>query len=113
ARQWCCGGIAVVNLYALRSPYPEALKDSGGPWGPNNTRTIKRWLVDDRTAIVVAAWGAGWKRLGLARDNVESYAKDAGKELYCLGTTKDGSPRHPLYVPKTQMMEWWRGQARN
>jgi hypothetical protein len=29
-------------------------------------------------------------------------AKAAGTTLWCLGTTKDGHPRHPLYVKADQ-----------
>jgi hypothetical protein len=31
----------------------------------------------------------------------------AGRELWCLGTTQDGHPRHPLYVPGEQPFERW------
>lgn len=33
-----------------------------------------------------------------------------GVELLCLGMTKDGSPRHPLYVPADQVLSPWPGQ---
>lgn len=42
-------------------------------------------------------------------------AELAGREpLYCLGTTKDGSPRHPLYVKAdAPLVRFWpRGEDR-
>ena len=96
------GGFRVVNLYALRAVDPAALwqRDSVGP---ENDGHLERWLVDQRAKDepVLAAWGTSpWARrrapavLGLV----------SGVRWVCLGTTKDGSPRHPLYVPASQQM---------
>jgi hypothetical protein len=36
----------------------------------------------------------------------------AGRALWCLGTTKDGHPRHPLYVAAKQpLVPWTPGAA--
>jgi hypothetical protein len=38
---------------------------------------------------------------------VASIMRDAGARLWCLGPTKDGSPRHPLYARGDQpLIEW-------
>lgn len=33
--------------------------------------------------------------------------KGVGANLYCLGTTKDGSPKHPLYIKGDKQLEPW------
>jgi hypothetical protein len=54
---------------------------------------------------VVCAWGSNAKPERAAR--VASIMRDAGARLWCLGTTKDGLPRHPLYVRADQpLIEW-------
>lgn len=87
------GTLVVVNLYALRSPYPKDLKKVSDPVGPDNDDMIGRAAaVAD---LVVAAWGTNvldLARVALAVDRL-------GKPVYCLGTTKFGYPKHPLYLP--------------
>lgn len=39
------------------------------------------------------------------------FAND-GIWTWCLGVTKDGSPRHPLYVPYSQPLVPWKGYER-
>lgn len=100
AKREHCGGLAVVNLFARRATVPDLLLGCENPTGPDNQATIRRWLSDERVYVVIAAWGAWWRaqRDRPARLNVEGLARDAGRTLYCLGKTKDGDPRHPLYV---------------
>jgi hypothetical protein len=58
----------------------------------------------------VCAWGSNAKPERAAR--VAQIMLDAGARLWCLGTTKDGSPRHPLYVRgDQQLIEWSPPQA--
>lgn len=102
ARSWGYDGIHVVNLFALRSPNPEDLRDNleAGidPVGPDNDRHVSE--VCGRTAKCIAAWGAH----PFARDRARAVMalKGVGSVVECLGTTKDGSPRHPLYVRADQ-----------
>lgn len=110
ARRWGCGGICVVNLYAYRATIPEDLalvaKEGGDPVGFQNDA----WLVRAASqaartgASLVAAWGA--KHADPQR--VRWVLRLLGmRRLTCLGTTKDGSPRHPLYVrADTALLPW-------
>jgi hypothetical protein len=104
ARREGAGGIAVLNLYALRSPKPSGLLDHPDPEGPFNERSWGDALDDDRIGAVVAAWGAFAPRRLPA-----SHALDAhrSERWLCLGVTADGSPRHPLYArADTPLIPW-------
>lgn len=95
ARDWGYGGIVVVNVYALRATDPRELARYPDPVGPENDREI----VDVMSSYVnVAAWGT--KALG--DDSVQMSRLLREKRslfpAYCLGLTKGGHPRHPLYV---------------
>ena len=78
--------------------------------GPENDATIQRLL--EECPIAVAAWGAWWRShnvrangIPLPRIGVERYAETRGRTLMCLGRTKYGDPRHPLYVPNATPLE--------
>lgn len=95
ARAWGCGGIVVVNLFALRATDPAALHAATDPIGPANEGYIRGAMVEGWP--VVAAWGAHVPARGRA-NHTRVGADRAGIPLKCLGVTKEGFPRHPLYV---------------
>lgn len=103
ARAYLYGGLRVLNLFAFRATDPAVMKATADPVGPDNDRHIRAALADAKHtgADVVAAWGVHGVHMG--RDaEVKAMAKAAGVTLTCLGTTKEGHPRHPLYVPGAQ-----------
>ena len=103
AKLWDCNGLAVANLYALRSTNPAALWAHHDPVGPDNDDYL--WIIARECGDVVCAWGSNAKPQRAAR--VARILIDAGARLWCLGTTKDGSPRHPLYVRADQPLIRW------
>jgi hypothetical protein len=97
ARSWGAGALHVVNLYALRSTDPAALWVVPDPVGPDNDRHLAQHahLAVRDGAPIVAAWGANARQ-----DRVAAVRALPGMDrLQCLGVTKDGAPRHPLYLP--------------
>lgn len=103
ARTWGAAGITVANLYALRATEPAALWLHDHPTGPENDMWL--WKLAREYREVICAWGVNAKpnRVLAAMRVFEA----AGAKLWCLGTTKDGHPRHPLYVPGDQPMVPW------
>lgn len=106
ARREGAGGIAVVNLFALRATNPDRLREERFPFGPKNRDAL--WevaIVSAETQTpVVAAWGAGGTVHG--GDNLCIKIMQAeGAILRCLGKTRGGHPRHPLYVRGDQPLE--------
>lgn len=94
------GGIRMLNLYAYRSPYPGDLLRVEDPVGPDNDHYLTR---DNTETVMVAAWGA----FGPAEERADRVEELINRDLdlYCLGKTAGGFPRHPLYVPYSQELE--------
>lgn len=105
AKREDCGGIRVVNLFALRSTDPDALAQHPAPVGPQTDRLICSALCQD-PGVVIAAWGAHPFAVMRAQQVARLVAAH-GLALQCLGVTKDGAPRHPLYVRgDTPLIPW-------
>lgn len=104
---WGMGGLAVVNLYAWRATNPAELLIADDPVGPENSSAVATWI--SRADRVVVGWGAN--ATGVARHHpappVTTIARDAGKDLFCLGTNADGSPRHPCRLAANQQLSPW------
>lgn len=103
ARRWGFGGIDVANLFAYRATDPAELADAASPLGRENLRELLTMITDfESVGEVICAWGA-WTGHPVIRRLVVGYvmgrAKAAGRELWCLGETKAGAPKHPLYLP--------------
>jgi len=86
------GGIAVVNLFSLRTPAPRELRSCPDPVGrPDDSFIVRTCLA---AALVVAAWGADGAYLGRGAE-VRSLLARFGIQPHCLGVTAGGHPRHP------------------
>ncbi len=97
AKRWGYGSLCMTNLYAYRSTDPNMLLHIENPIGDENDK----WLhdVSKNAGLVLAAWGTH-KAIGLRHKTVMAFMET--RPLVCLGMTKGGQPRHPLYVAKTQ-----------
>lgn len=96
SRRWGYGSLVVVNLFAYRTHHPPKLAIVDDPVGPDNDEHIARqvFAAFTRRSDVVAAWGANQ----LAIERAEKLLALCYRPLQCLGMTKSGAPRHPLYV---------------
>lgn len=103
ARDWGCDGLLVANLYAYRSTDSGILWLVKDPVGPDNDFWLEKLLEENPS--VICAWGAE-----ADVERVKSFLEIASRKmakLWCLGTTKNGSPRHPLYVKGNQQTIPW------
>lgn len=91
------GSLKVVNLFAYRATKPCELRKAADPIGPKNNYYIQ--LATRRASLIIVAWGTHGSFQG--RDKVVQNLIYRNKSLYCLGVTKDGYPRHPLYLEKS------------
>lgn len=99
------GRLVVVNLFAFRSTDPTQLAGAADPVGPLNDEHI---LTAARTAdVVIAAWGAHPFAADRAAD-VRAMLAVTGTPLHRIGAaSKDGHPRHPLYLNAATPLERW------
>ncbi len=97
AQAWGYGALEVVNLFAYRATRPAALRAAAEPVGPENDRFLR--AAQRRAQAVVLAWGIHgvWR----GRDQAVLRLFRAGRmPVQCLGLTRDGHPRHVLYLPR-------------
>jgi hypothetical protein len=97
AKGWGYAGLIVGNLFALRATDPAVLLAARDPvGGAANART----LVDliDEAALILCAWGQ-FAGVGEHGGNAIALVRARGRLPHCLGLTKHGAPRHPLYLP--------------
>jgi hypothetical protein len=95
-------GFWMGNLFGLRATDPAVMKAATDPNGPGNDASLLE--AAGRCEKIVAAWGVHGEHLDRAAAVVKLLT---GHELWCLGTTKDGHPRHPLYVRANQPLVRW------
>ncbi len=104
AKDWGCGGIEVVNLFALVTPDPSDLLVHKDAVGIGNDEAIREVAV--RSRMVTVGWGAFPQAKHRSRE-VAWMISNMGIQLECLGVNADGSPRHPLYLPATTARGPW------
>jgi hypothetical protein len=104
AKRLGCGELIVLNLFAFRATKPKDLFKATDPVGPDNhtwiTETVDstKDLDPQINGIVICAWGAHGSYIGQDQ-TVLGWLELDGVTPYCLGKTKHGHPRHPLYLP--------------
>lgn len=91
AKDWGYDGLVMLNAYGFRATDPADLKAAADPVGPGNDEAIAR--LGRTVEMVVAAWGV---HCSTARE--QEICKIIGRTIHCLGFTKDGRPKHPLYL---------------
>jgi len=108
AIRWNYSQLQVVNLFTFRTPKPRDLKKAHAAGeelvalGGNSH--IKKAIRE--ADMVVAAWG---QRPAFARSRAHEVLAMCDR-WHVLGYTKEGHPRHPLFMKKTaQLVSWDRG----
>lgn len=99
-------GVYVCNLFAYRSTDPAALKSVADPIGPKNDSFING--VAHVASQIVCAWGAHGSLCGRAAKVLEMLRD---RDLFVLGLTSKGEPKHPLYVSYTRAPYLWHGRS--
>ena len=102
ARSWGFSGITMANLFAVRCRYPQILSSHQHPVGPETDRFLLPAIEQAHTVVVM--WG---------NHGLKSYGQSARRDQYilslrgdwqCVGITKHGAPRHPLYVANSSTL---------
>lgn len=93
SKAWGYSSYVMTNLFAIRATDPRVMLAAEDPIGPENDR----YLIETarQAAVVVAAWG----KHGAHRDRATA-VQSMLPGLHYLKLNGDGSPAHPLYLPK-------------
>jgi hypothetical protein len=132
AKRWGFTGIAVANLFSFVATDPKDLYRAEDPIGPDD-HGLKRLLAAASGADrVVACWGARTRmasevdyfgrihggRRDIPREHfLAGRASDVcralgDRELWCLGKTRGGHPRHPVRLGYDVQLERFDGLSR-
>jgi len=107
AREWGYSAVCMTNIFAVRETNPEAMMAfQGNPVGSENNW----WLMSHakQAGIVVAAWGVNGAYRGRGH-SVLHMLREAGYQVYHLGLTMYGYPKHPLYLKADTKPILWEG----
>jgi hypothetical protein len=108
SQMWGYSGMVILNLFALITSDPNKLKSSRNAIGDFNDAFILGTLARlDEGSTIIAAWGNHGKHLDRDRE-VSNLLID--RDIFCLGTNKDGSPRHPLHMSHSVKPQLWRAK---
>lgn len=104
ARALGFGAFRVTNLFALRETDPALMRKHDAPIGPENDEVLMKGAKWAHTTI--AAWGVHGVHQNQHAHVIRLFQKQ-NCLLHCLGLTKAGHPRHPLYLPySAQPVRW-------
>ncbi|HBX26779.1 MAG TPA: hypothetical protein DEF72_05020 [Gammaproteobacteria bacterium] len=100
----CLGfdGYWLVNLIPEFTPYPNDLGSAPRRLSAINGQLIQNSVSDADQTIL--AWGHGGWRCPFRKQVTASIQNPT-----CFGLTKDGEPRHPLYIPKNSTLQLFPG----
>ncbi len=93
-KSWGYGGLWFANMFGFRSANPDRLRQVDDPVGEGNDEALR--MMRKLSERVVVAWGHFGDEFS---EMVADVLDLMGKPVYCLGVTKEGQPRHPLYLP--------------
>lgn len=98
----------VVNLFDYRATDPKDLKKSPEPCSQHNMPMIL--AAARHSEMVICAWGTHGSYRGQDLQVIRML-ECASIPMKALGVTKDGHPRHPLYVPySAELINFPRGE---
>ena len=104
ARTMGFGAFRVCNIFAYRATDPRDMRAVPDPIGPLNDEAISNsapWA--DK---IICAWGTHGAHLERG-PAVEVLLRQTGLQLYHLGLSKAGHPKHPLYISyETKPIIW-------
>lgn len=101
AKAWGFGSLEIVNLYSFRAKDPGVLKKAmraGKDIGDRSGDDRHIVLAAERAQRLVCAWGAHvvGHRMTLRAKAVVALLRP--RELFCMGWSAEGQPRHPLML---------------
>lgn len=105
-------GWIMINLCALRTPKPDELPNElDDEISRKNLEVLSELKKKYYFGAIYAAWGTNIEKRYYLLDELQKIL-DTMPDIswYTRGVTKYGHPKHPLYVPYDQEMNWFAAQ---
>lgn len=93
AKDWGYGTLLMANLFAFRSTYPKDIYLIDDPIGKDNDHYLLECVT--QSDLIVTCWGNNGTYM-----NREKVITELVPNLYCLQKNKNGTPHHPLRLPR-------------
>ena len=115
--RWGYGQLFVINLFSRISPKPNLIRKCANPVGDGNDQQILSSIIkwsDDPSCDLWLGWGRAGNTFGRDVDVmafIEPYCVRRLKLFpysngpLCIGLTKNGYPRHPLYAQNNEKLK--------
>jgi hypothetical protein len=91
-----CNTFYMTNLFGLVSTDWKQLKRDPDPAGPDNDEHIRR--IATQISTIFVAWGAHGHYQNRDQEVIQLLTRQGRRSVLCFGTTRDGSPCHPLHL---------------
>ena len=105
ARALGYGAFCVTNIFAWRDTDPKKMRAALDPIGSHNDDAITK--ACDWADKTIAAWGTHGTYMERGA-YVEKLLARLNKPIFHLGLSKEGQPKHPLYIAYQKMPELWK-----
>ena len=99
------GSFRICNIFAWRETSPLQLMKTDEPVGKDNDFHISKSVL--WSDVIICAWGTHGTYFNREAE-VKNLLSNNGAKLYHLGLTKNGHPKHPLYITYTQNIVAWK-----
>ncbi|WP_408643002.1 DUF1643 domain-containing protein [Streptococcus sanguinis] len=93
AKDWGYGTLLMANLFAFRSTYPKEIYLIDDSIGKDNDHYLLECVK--QSDLIIACWGNNGTYM-----NMEKVIKELVPNIYCLNKYKNGTPHHPLRLPR-------------
>ena len=105
ARTLGFGAFRVCNIFGFRATDPKVMRAQTDPVGPQNDQSIMESC--DWADQVICAWGTHGAHRARGKHVIE-LVREKQISPYHLGLSKEGHPKHPLYIAYAQQPAlWW------
>ena len=110
AECWGYGTLVVINLFAKISKSPKLLSLCNDPVGWKNDFELDHWInyweKNDSCELWIG-WGVHGKLMN-RNTRILKRINKTSKNPYVIGLTKDGHPKHPLYLSKKKTLFYFK-----
>lgn len=97
ASRWGFSWMCMTNLFGYRATDPRDMQKQKDPFGDDNFTLVQK--VAEECDMILCAWGAHPRMCGIDKIMLDMLEPQKEKFRH-LGLTKNGKPRHPLYVQR-------------